>query len=205
MSRPVIRRFKNTKSSLGESEQVYPYLKTELSNLLGELDDAFSALTFADNFAGKIVEVSLEAFTETVIPNPLALAPNLWLAMGGKVPGVIQGQVWDKDRVSFSTVHGRAGTIGSGITFDAASNEVRLSGFPIFLPGMEVVFRLVSGTMPGGIVAGRTYWVKGLTTAGSANFTLSESPGGPTLDITSAGSGDIRVAARGTLKILLMR
>lgn len=207
MSKPNLRRFKNAKAFTGDKDQVFSYLREELGNLISELIDGFDAITFEDNFAGKVITLDIEALRTTSVPNPLGKAPKSWMVFGSKLPLVIQGEQFDKDFLTFTSLYGRDGIIGTSISFNTGTNEIQFTGTfqPIFYPGMEVVFRLNSGSMPGGIVAGQRYWVKSLGGGQASNFTLSAAPGGPTLDITSAGSGDIRVAARGTVKILLLR
>ncbi len=54
--------------------------------------------------------------------------------------------------------------------------------------GQRVSFNCPYGeTLPGGLVAGRVYWV--LTTPTTTTFTISATDGGATLDVTSDGAG----------------
>ena len=207
MSKANLRRFKNARISLNDKEQTWQYVRDELPNIVSEIDDALKGITFSENFAGKVVSVDIEAMQQFETVNPLDKVPSDFMVLGSNVPGIIRGARFDREKLSFTSVHGRDVIVGTTISFNTGTDEVQLSSpnLPVFLPGMAVVFRSMGGTLPGGIVAGRRYWVKALGGAAPSNFTLSESPGGVTLDITSAGSGNLRIAAAGTVKILLLR
>lgn len=103
MSRPNLRRFKSATTALLDKDGLFKFLQEEIGTMISEIDDAFKALTFKDNFAGKTIEIPIVISTTTTVANPLGLTPSGFLVLRGKVPGIIEGAVFNKDQVSFTS------------------------------------------------------------------------------------------------------
>jgi|GEM_PF-473423 len=83
------------------------------------------------------------------------------------------------------------GVVGTGcnptpVTFTANSSTDRLSATNQSLPVNSALTVSTTGTLPGGLNAGTTYYVINPT---STDFQLSTTPGGSVLDITTTGTG----------------
>jgi microcystin-dependent protein len=71
------------------------------------------------------------------------------------------------------------------VTVDASTDKIIWSGHGLrdYWP---VKFSNSGGSLPGGIASGVTYWIRD---AATNDFKISETPDGPAIDISSAGSG----------------
>lgn len=211
MSKPNLKRYRAGRAHLRDKDQLIEFLRDEIGNIVGEIDDAFKGLTFGDNFAGKIIEIPIEGLRDTRIANPLGKEPSGWIVLRSNVPGIIEGLEFDKDWLTFKSTWGMDLVIGTNASFNPGNEEIQINGggatyYPNFITGMQVIFRNSGGgTIPGGLAFGTPYWVKAEGGGLPPNFTLSAEKNGPRVNITSAGSGIIRIAAYGTVKILLLR
>jgi fibronectin-binding autotransporter adhesin len=73
-------------------------------------------------------------------------------------------------------------TTGNAVTADATADTINLASHT-FVSDAPVVF---TGTMPGGLTAGVTYYVRDVA---DGTFKVSATPGGAAIDLTSTGSG----------------
>lgn len=208
MSKPSLKRFRGAKPHLKDKDGLFEFLRDEIGNLVGEIDDGFKGITFEDNFAGKIIEVTLEGGSQLTIANPLGKTPSGFIVLSGAVPWIVQGPTWDKDQISFNSTCFREITPGSSVVFNTGNEEIQISEpyLPQFVVGMQIIFRnTASGTIPAGLAFNTPYWIKALGGGFPSNFTLSAEKGGATINLTSGGSGTFRIAAYGTVKILLLK
>lgn len=81
---------------------------------------------------------------------------------------------------------GTAGTGAATYTANASTDVLSLTAGHGYAVNDQIQFVQGSGVLPGGIVEGFTYYIK---TVSTNDVTLSLTPGGPTLDITSTGTG----------------
>lgn len=89
---------------------------------------------------------------------------------------------------TFSTLSGPdcwSDSVGS-YTVVAATDVITTSAVHGLSVGSQWSPSRTTGTIPGGLVLGQGYWVISVPTTSS--MTISATPGGPTLDITTAGS-----------------
>lgn len=94
-----------------------------------------------------------------------------------------------------------AGQFVSVTSVDIGADSVTLSGSIGAAANDRVIFQpAVGATMPGGIEAGRQYFVK--TFPGGNVYTISKDYSGSTLDITSTGSGTIYAYSTGACRML---
>jgi uncharacterized phiE125 gp8 family phage protein len=75
----------------------------------------------------------------------------------------------------------------SPFTADATADTITVAGPVTWTVGAAVRFQNSGGALPGGILAGRDYYVRSAPGAGA--YTLSATSGGALLDLTDAGSG----------------
>jgi len=210
MSKPSLKRFRAGKAHMRDKDQLIDFLRDEIGNMVGEIDDAFKGITFEDNFAGKIIEIPIEGLRDTRVANPLGKEPSGWIVLRSNVPSIIEGLEFDKDWLTFKSMHGMWLTASVNCGFNSATDQIHINGgawayLPEFRTGMQVIFRSLGGTIPGGLAYNTPYWVKAEGGSNPNNFTLSLEKNGPTVNITSAGSGNFTIAAYGTVKILLLR
>ena len=206
MSRPNVKRYKNQKVSPGDKDQLFDYLGNELNTIVSEFDDSLKrALTFEDNFAGKVVTFDLTAGEEVSIPNQLGKIPSGFIVLDGSVPSIVKGTVWNRTTLSFNSTHYVKADSAGNLTIDTVADVLAFSEpvFQNFTPGMAVSLNLVSGVMPTGIVDGQKYYV--IESSSYYGFSLSSEPNGRILNITTTGPALLRIAATGTVKILLLR
>ena len=206
MSKPNLRRYKATKTSVNAADGMLAFLRSEFPAMIDSIEEAFGSLRFDENFAGKVVEVALSAFTQTSIPNPLGVVPSGFVVLDNPIPGLVKGSQWDRDFLTFNSSAGRIGVIGTSVTVDTANDTLTFNdASPHFFIGQQVQVRSLTGAIPGGLTSGKKYWVKGVSGTGNVTFTLSELQNGPRVNITSAGSGTLEVSTFATMKILLLR
>ena len=208
MSKPIFKSFRDARATFKDSNQLFDFLSKEMGSLVTELDRAFKELTFGENFGAKVLDVVIEGGRETVINNPFDKTPSGFIVIRGTVPWIIEGSRWDREKISFNSTYFREITVGSSIVFNAGNEEIQIQEpyLPSFEIGQQVIFRnSAGGTIPGGLSFGQPYWIKAKGGGFPPNFTLSAEKNGSTVNLTSSGSGTFRIAAYGSVKILLLR
>lgn len=203
MSKPNVKRFKNQKIGPNGKVELNDYLGNEINQVVSEFDDALTrGLSFADNFAGKIVTLDLTAGTEKVFLNPLGKIPSGWLVLSGSVPMIVEGSVWTKDQLSFNSMCFRLGEFGVDLTTNTGSDFLSFTTdrFPVFTKGMKV--KITGNSLPGGLTDGNTYYQN---TENTSVLYLSNEKNGKTINLTSSGADVALIAATGSVRILLLK
>lgn len=214
MSKPSLKRYRAGRAHMRDKDQLIDFLRDEIGNIVGEIDDAFKGITFEDNFAGKIIEIPIEGLRETRIANPFGKTPSGWIVLRSNVPDIIEGNQFDQDWLTFVSHFGLfvETTVGFGaLSVNTGADDLEIgvgnnAFYPLFREGMQCILRndLGTSTAPGGLSFDVPYWVRPGTTSLSA-FSLSLEKNGPIINLTSIGSGEFKIAAYGTVKILLLR
>lgn len=95
---------------------------------------------------------------------------------------------WTNNEISVSGITGLKNVTASGV--NAGTDQISTAGTNYLQVG-EIVSFSTSGTLPGGITAGTYYYIK--QAVSSTAFTISLTPGGAVVDITTAGTGTLTI------------
>lgn len=146
---------------------------TVLGNLSGSTASP-SAVTVADLASALLAGNASLVPTGAILPYSVTKAPSSWLICDGSAVS----------RTTYSTLFNTL-CPSATVTFDTGSNQVIWTSHP-FVVNDRVVFT-TSGSLPSGMTASTTYYVKSVVDANT--FTLASSVGGPTLTMSGTPTG----------------
>lgn len=205
MSGESLRYYRKRIGSVDPLSDVESYLASDMAKNLGELKKLLQGRgekkvsTPSDWEIFEDVEVT--AYSDTKLNHKLGVAPRHFLVLDSTIPGVQAGATWTSETVSFTSCVYVIGTVSSTLTVSTGAETISFD-VPVPFKDGDKVKLAGSGTAPGGLTKGRTYFVRDFSLG---TFKLAATKGGAAINLTSTGSGVLALLGVSTATIALMK